>query len=280
MSTFASYDQISPHYDSTRRPIGSEIILGCLAALGQPLGELGLLDAGCGTGAYSAAVIDRLRHIAAIDLNTGMLAAAKAKLTAQAAAGRIAFHQGSITDLPFESESFDAVMTNQVLHHLDDGTDQTFPVLRRAIAEFARVLRPGGALIVNTSTRDQLRSAYWYWHLAPGATERYCRRFAPLATLREAMAGAELAYQDRFVPLDSLCQGEAYFNGLGPLDPVWRNGDSYWTELADEELDQALARVRALDAACRLDAFVAEHDGGRPERGQITFLFARRPALP
>ena len=80
MSTFASYDQISPHYDSTRRPIGSEIILGCLAALGQPLGELGLLDAGCGTGAYSAAVIDRVRHIAAIDLNTGMLAAAKAKL--------------------------------------------------------------------------------------------------------------------------------------------------------------------------------------------------------
>jgi len=167
-------------------------------------------------------------------------------------------------------------MTNQVLHHLDDGTDQAFPVLRRAIGEFARVLRPGGALVVNTCTRDQLRNAYWYWQLVPDATERFCRCFAPLETLRDAMAEAGLVYQDRFVPLDSFCQGEAYFDGRGPLDPVWRNGDSFWAVLTDDELEQELARLRALDAAGRLDAFVAEHDAGRRARGQITFLFARR----
>jgi predicted RNA methylase len=53
MSVYESYDETSKSYDRTRVPVGSEIILGCLAAHGKALGEMTLLDAGCGTGAYA-----------------------------------------------------------------------------------------------------------------------------------------------------------------------------------------------------------------------------------
>jgi ubiquinone/menaquinone biosynthesis C-methylase UbiE len=48
--------------------------------------------------------------------------------------------QGDIYDLPLANDSFDVVIVHQVLHFLDDGT--------RAIHEAARVLRPGGGLLV------------------------------------------------------------------------------------------------------------------------------------
>jgi ubiquinone/menaquinone biosynthesis C-methylase UbiE len=48
--------------------------------------------------------------------------------------------QGDIYDLPLGNDSFDVVILHQVLHFLDDGA--------RAIKEAARVLRPGGRLLV------------------------------------------------------------------------------------------------------------------------------------
>ena len=48
--------------------------------------------------------------------------------------------QGDIYDLPLANDSFDVVILHQVLHFLDDGA--------RAIREAARVLRPGGRLLV------------------------------------------------------------------------------------------------------------------------------------
>ncbi len=277
MSTFTPYDRVSPDYDMTRRPIGSEIILGCLAGLDRPLDQVALLDAGCGTGAYAQAVAGRVGHIDAIDLSPGMLSQAAAKLADEAAAGRIAFHQGSIAELPFEDARFDAVMTNQVLHHLDGGGDESFPVLRRAIGEFARVLRPGGALVINTCSREQLRRAYWYWRLVPDATERYCRRFAPLETIERFLGEAGLVYGGSHAPLDAACQGEAYFDPRGPFDPAWRNGDSFWAELSEDELERSLAKLRSLEAEGGLEAFLREQDAERPLLGQITFLLARRP---
>jgi ubiquinone/menaquinone biosynthesis C-methylase UbiE len=48
--------------------------------------------------------------------------------------------QGDIYDVPLPDGSFDAVIIHQVLHYLDDGA--------RAVKEAARVLRPGGSLLV------------------------------------------------------------------------------------------------------------------------------------
>ena len=71
-------------------------------------------------------------------------------------------------------------------------------------------------------------------------------------------------------------QGDAYFNGRGPLDPVWRRGDSLWSVVSESELERALDRIRTLDEAGTLDAFVAEQDRMRPSVGQIGFHYAVR----
>ncbi|MFQ5776112.1 MAG: class I SAM-dependent methyltransferase [Kiloniellaceae bacterium] len=276
MSVFEDYDRTSRHYDRTRVPVGAEIILGCLARHAKPLNELAVLDAGCGTGAYSRAIVDRVGRIDAIDLSEGMLAQARAKLAPQAAAGRVRFHRGSIADLPFAAGSFDAAMINQVVHHLGDTAEDGFSRLRRVVGEFARVLRPGGVLVFNHCSQEQLRHAYWYHDLIPRAQEAMCRRFAPLETLRAIFEAAGFVNRGGFVPVDAVCQGEAYFEGRGPLRKAWRDGDSIWALVEEGELSQALARVRALDAAGRLEAFVAEHDARRPSIGQVTFLFATR----
>ena len=275
MSSFERYDETSRHYDLTRRAVGREIVLGCLAGHEKPIGELTLLDAGCGTGAYSEAVVGKVGRIEAIDLSKGMLAQARRKLTDAEAAGRIGFHEGSILTLPFEAESFDAVMINQVVHHLGDA-GEGYARLRAAVAEFARVLRPGGLLIVNHCSQEQLQDAYWYYRLAPRAQAKVLRNFAPLETLRGFMAESGLRDRGRFVPVDAVCQGPAYFDGRGPLDKAWRDGDSFWALADPEELDAALSQVRALDATGDLAAFVAKHDARRPSIGQLTFLCAAR----
>ncbi len=276
MSAYENYDRSSRHYDHTRVPVGGEIILGCLAGQRKPLHELVVLDAGCGTGAYTRAIVDRVGRVAAMDMSRGMVEVARAKLRDQAAAARVGFHQGSIAALPFAAESFDAVMINQVLHHLDDSAAEDFPAHRRVIGECARVLRRGGALLINSCSHQQLRDGYWYRQLVPRAAESMCRRFVPLEVLRRAMADAGFVHRGDFVPVDAVCQGAAYFDGRGPLSQEWRDGDSIWTLADDDELARAQARVRELDRAGTLEAFVAEHDARRPRVGQITFSFATR----
>lgn len=276
VSAYETYDETSRHYDRTRLAVGAEIILGCLAGLARPLAELAVLDAGCGTGNYSRAIVGAVGRVTALDISRGMLEAAQAKLAAEAAAGRVEFQRGAIDRLPFEDASFDAVMINQVLHHLDDEPGANFPAHRRVFAEFARVLRPGGGLVVNTCSQAQIRDAHWYYRLIPVAAEAVRKRFVPLDALRDLLAARGFDCRGSFVPVDAVCQGPAHFDGRGPLDKAWRDGDSVWALAGAEELDRALARVRALDAAGALDAFVAEHDARRAEIGQITFLFATR----
>ncbi len=275
MSSFEKYDETSRHYDVTRQAVGSEIILGCLARHDKPLSEVRLLDAGCGTGAYSAALVESVARIDAVDLSQGMIAQARAKLAQHEKAGRIKFHAGSITELPFDDVSFDAVMINQVVHHLGDASEN-FVRLRQAIGEFARVLRPEGILVINHCSQEQLRDAYWYYRLAPDAHAKVQRNFASLETLRTILEDAGLVPSGSFVPVDAVCQGAAFFDGRGPLDKAWRDGDSFWALVDPEDLAAAQAQVRVLDEAGKLDTFVAEHDTRRSSIGQITFMCAIR----
>jgi ubiquinone/menaquinone biosynthesis C-methylase UbiE len=276
MSVFETYDETSRHYDRTRVPVGAEIILDCLGRHGKPLGEMTVLDAGCGTGAYSHAVIGAVGRIEAVDLSQGMLDQARAKLAAEAEAGRIRFHQAPIGELPFEDGTLDAVMINQVVHHLGDSAEDGFARLRAVVGEFARVLGPGGVLVFNHCSQEQLEHGHWYYRLIPRAAAAFGARFAPLETLRAIFAESGFVCRQSFVPLKAVCQGEAYFDGRGPLDKAWRDGDSIWSLVEEAELARALAKVRELDAAGKLAAYLAEADKRRPEIGQITFLFATK----
>ena len=121
MSTYENYNHTSQVYDKTRSADGAKIILSALAENKLPLEKQILIDAGCGTGLFAAAMVNHVQRIEAVDLNPGMLAKAKEKMVSEEKSGRINFHQSSIDALPLPDESVDAVMTNQVLHHLPVG---------------------------------------------------------------------------------------------------------------------------------------------------------------
>jgi ubiquinone/menaquinone biosynthesis C-methylase UbiE len=120
VSSYELYERTSADYDRTRWPIGLEIITGCLAMARMPLGQMTLLDAGCGTGNYARAFIDRVARIEAVDLSARMLEVARAKLADALPAGRAALHRAPIDALPLDDASVDGAMVNQVLHHLGD----------------------------------------------------------------------------------------------------------------------------------------------------------------
>ncbi len=97
------------------------------------------LDLGTGTGRMLELFGPKIGRGLGIDLDPEMLAMARANL-ARAGLKNCAVRQGEIYNLALGRDAFDVVIVHQVLHYLDDGA--------RAIREAARVLRPGGRLLV------------------------------------------------------------------------------------------------------------------------------------
>jgi ubiquinone/menaquinone biosynthesis C-methylase UbiE len=100
-----------------------------------------VLEAGCGTGL----ILERIAKFAArargVDLSSGMLAKAREK--------GLEVVQGSITALPYADDSFDLVCSFKVLAHVSD--------IRLALAEMARVTRPGGFVLAEFYNPISLR---------------------------------------------------------------------------------------------------------------------------
>jgi len=98
-----------------------------------------LLDLGTGTGRMLELFAGDIERGLGLDLSLDMLALARARLD-RAGLKHCSVRQGDIYDLALPRDSFDAVIIHQVLHFLDDSA--------HAIGEAARVLRPGGRLLV------------------------------------------------------------------------------------------------------------------------------------
>jgi ubiquinone/menaquinone biosynthesis C-methylase UbiE len=94
-----------------------------------------VLDVGCGTGLMSAKLAAGGRRVLGVDLSSDMIARARRRRSA-----RVDFMQGDAEQLALESSGFDAVVNLISFHH--------YPAPSRALAEFRRVLRPGGRLVL------------------------------------------------------------------------------------------------------------------------------------
>jgi len=103
-----------------------------------------VLDVGCGTGELAERFVRAGSEVVAIDISPRMVELTRARgVDAQIA---------DVESIPFADREFDCVFAGWVLYHA--------PALDQAIAECARVLRPGGRLVASTIAEDNL-SEVW-----------------------------------------------------------------------------------------------------------------------
>ncbi|MGH7893378.1 MAG: methyltransferase domain-containing protein [Candidatus Binatia bacterium] len=127
---------LPPHYRTHLVHRKTAPIIDELATL--PRAARGL-DIGCGRGWYIAALRGAGPRMTGIDMSIRQLAAAAEHL------GRgVPLVQGSVLALPFRNDAFDFAYVINVLHHVAPPAAQ-----RAALAEIARVVRPGGRVFVH-----------------------------------------------------------------------------------------------------------------------------------
>ena len=129
-----------------------------------------ILDAGCGTGGTLQALSNAgFANLEGFDLNPPAVEFCHER-------GLLFVRQGSITGIPFADNSFDAVVSNDVLN--DAGTSNEIT----ALSEMYRVLKPGGRVFLNLPAFNFLRSEH---DRATDVTRRYTKGEISLK-LREA----------------------------------------------------------------------------------------------
>jgi len=276
MSTYENYSKTSDVYDITRSAAGVEIIHQALEQSSTPIDEQILVDAGCGTGLFSSKMHSYVKRIEAIDLNSEMLSKAKAKMVSEKKAGRISFYNTSINDLPFDSGSVDSIMVNQVLHHLPENKDGLWSNHYKVMHEFSRVLKPTGTLIINRCTHEQLQNGFWFYHLIPKALKLVIEKHIDNGNLIEQLKKNGFSAIEKRVPLDVIMQGDELFNVDGPFDPDWRRGDSIWSLVSDDDLNDVLEFLKGLKNSSKLKEFIQKNDEPRSKYGQITFIIAHK----
>lgn len=277
MSINESFSAISEKYDRTREAVGVDIWLGALLGSGLSLPDIELLDAGCDTGNYALAMMPYIGHLTALDVSTDKLAYATRKLAPFINERKATLQRGTLTHLPFRAESFDVVMTNQALDQLDDGATGNFAAHRKYIAECMRVLKPGGYLLIGAPSRRQIRRGYWYSSLIPRARDVLKEQTIPTETLRTILTNNRFIVAERTALLDTILQGESYFDPKGPLSAEWRKGDRVWALASEQEIMEAAQQVRDMERESSLNSFMIKHDAARPYIGQITYWTIRKP---
>jgi malonyl-CoA O-methyltransferase len=135
-----AYDRWSVSYDADRNAT-RDLDAAILRRAPLDLDGRDVVELGCGTGKNTVWLAERARTVLALDFSDGMLARARERLAAQAGAASVRFVRHDVREpWPATLASVDVVVGNLVLEHVE--------ALAPVYAEAARVLRPGGQLLL------------------------------------------------------------------------------------------------------------------------------------
>jgi len=143
---------------------GERFHLAAFAALADSTWTVG--DLGCGTGQVSAALAPFVERVIAVDASAAMLQAAKKRLHGF---DNIDLRRGELEALPIDDARLDAATLMLVLHHV--------PEPEKALVEVARVLKPGGRLLlVDMQPHDRDSYRQQMGHVWLGFSDDHIRR--------------------------------------------------------------------------------------------------------
>lgn len=140
MSSQEYFSTVAGDWDRLRAGFFPEAVRVKALALAQVRAGGTAADLGAGTGFVTQALLDAGLNVFAVDQSPEMLAGLRAQHAAASQAGRLTALAGEAHRLPLPDASVEYVFANMLLHHVDDPA--------RAIAEMARILKPGGRLVL------------------------------------------------------------------------------------------------------------------------------------
>ena len=143
--TRSFFDAVGPEWDALRKVFHDDALRSRAIIRLVPAG-LRVADIGTGTGILAAELARLGLSVVAIDHSARMLEAAKTKLAAEGIRG-VELREGEVGALPLENDELDAAFAHRVLHYLPSPAD--------AIREMARVVKPGGQVVVIDFVRHE-----------------------------------------------------------------------------------------------------------------------------
>ncbi|MCC7123502.1 MAG: ArsR family transcriptional regulator [Acidobacteria bacterium] len=154
-------------------------------------------DLGCGTGQMSDALAPHVARVVAVDGSADMLRAARQRLASRL---NVELREGALEALPIDDGVLDAAVISLVLHHQPDPA--------RVLVEAARVLRPGGKVVVmDMLPHDRAEYQQQMGHVWLGFSEDAMRRY---------LSGAGFTHiRHAALPPDTQAQGPGVFVATG-----------------------------------------------------------------
>lgn len=134
-----NFEHVGPDARDGRQLVPGRSWAAWSRALGLLLPPLDVADLGCGEGYLTVETARWARHVTAVDRSQGVLARAKA-LAARKRLSNITWKKGELERLPIDDRAMDVALLSQALHHAGDPAG--------ALAEAARILKPGGRLLI------------------------------------------------------------------------------------------------------------------------------------
>jgi ubiquinone/menaquinone biosynthesis C-methylase UbiE len=143
------FDSVADKWDDMRRTFFGDGVRRAAVAAARVAAGAVVADVGTGTGFLAEGALDAGARVIGVDASEGMLARVRERFAGRDFEARL----GDVDSLPLADGEADAVLANMVLHHAPDPP--------RAIREMARVLKPGGRLVVtdaDSHTHEWLRT--------------------------------------------------------------------------------------------------------------------------
>jgi ubiquinone/menaquinone biosynthesis C-methylase UbiE len=176
------YTRLAPVYEAWARATESKARRRVLELASVRPGE-DVLEVATGTGVQLVrlARTNPGGRTVGVEISEGMLAQTRRRLEDAALAGEVEVIEGSALELPIADQSFDLLINGYMLDllRLDD--------IPRALAEFKRVLRPRGRLVLSNMTKgERRRHRIWDWAYERGfVVTANCRGVLAAPVLRE-----------------------------------------------------------------------------------------------